>query len=117
MGKSTSKSDELKARSFKSIFDDVRKIFNLQLQTFTVQFVENITDEEMEAMLPEDIGDLDEWIEEYVEKFTENEEPTVDEMIEGSSAIFMMAFLEKLFDHLGIGADSKDDDDGDDGDD
>lgn len=106
--------DEPKARSFESIFSDVKKIFNLQLQTFTVQFVDNITSEELDAMLPEDVSEVDAWIEEFVEKFVENEEPTVDEMVEGSAAIFMMAFLEKLFDHVGIKSDDDGDGDGDD---
>jgi len=115
MSKIKMSSDDPKPRTFESIFSDIQKIFNLQLQTFTVEFVDNISSEELEAMLPEDIGEIDKWIEEYIDTFTQNEEPDVEEMVQGSAAIFMMAFLEKLFDHLNI--DSKDDsDDSDDGD-
>ena len=102
-----------KKRTFKGILREMEKIYALQLQKFTVEFLEHTPPEQLEEMIPENVGDCDAWIEEHVAKFTENEEPSVEEMVKGSAAIFMMAFMEQVFSHVGIG-DAEDDDDDDD---
>lgn len=83
---------------------EIRKGFSFQLNTFLVQFTEANSDEDIEAFLPEDVGEADKWIESHISKFVENEDPSPDEMIDGVAAIFMMAFLERLYAHCGIGS-------------
>ena len=104
-----------KATTFKSILKDVEKIFNVQLQTFTAEFLEHTTSEKLEKMIPQDVGDSDAWIEQHVAAFVEDEDPSVEDMVKGSAAIFMMAFMEQVFAHLGIDDDGDDDGGDDDG--
>ncbi len=96
--------------TMESLLSDVRKIFNLQLNTFLTSFVQNTSDEQMEEFLPDDLSDVDAFIEGHVSAFVENEEPSTEDMIDGVAAIFVMAFMERLFDHMGIPDDEVDGD-------
>ena len=100
-----------KIPTLESMLADIRKAYGMQLETFVVQFCNNHTDADIEAFLPEDLEQADAWIDELVTAFTDNEDPTTEEMIDGASAIFMMAFLERLYAACGIA--NQDDETGD----
>ncbi len=106
----------LKPVTLESLLSDVRKVYNVQLNTFLTQFIQNTSEQQLTDFIGDDVNKMDDFIEQHVSVFVENEEPSVEEMVDGAAAIFVMAFLERLLDHLGI-ADVEDDDDGDDGDD
>lgn len=103
-----------KPPTLESMLSDVRKAFGMQLNTFLAQFVAAHTDEEIDAFLPEEVSEADEWIEDHVSAFTNNEDPTVEDMVDGASAVFMMAFLERLYEACGINADGEEGDEGED---
>ena len=96
--------------TMESLLSDVRKIFNLQLNTFLTSFVQSTSDEQLEAFLPDDLSEVDAFIEAHVSAFVENEQPSTEDMIDGVAAIFVMAFMERLFDHMGIPDDEDEDD-------
>lgn len=100
-----------KTPTLEKVHTDIRKAFAFQLNTFTAQFLQANTDEDIEAFLPEDITEADRWVEGLVEAFLDNEEPSVEDMLSGVSAIFMMAFLERLYEHCGIAVNDDDPED------
>lgn len=93
---------------------DFRKAYGMQLNTFVVQFVEGHSDEAINAFLPEDVSEADSWIEQHINAFTENEDPSTDDILDGVAALFMMAFLERLYEACGITNEDDYEDDGDD---
>ena len=101
-----------KPPTLEKLLADFRKVYTVQLNRFVAQFVDSHTDEDIEAFLPADVSEADSWIEEHITAFVENEEPTVDDMLDGLAAIFMMAFMERLYEACGITGDE----DGDEGD-
>lgn len=92
------------------VHSDIRKAFGFQLNTFVAQFLEANTDEDIEAFLPQNIAEADRWIDELVAKFVDIESPSTDEMLDGIAAIFMMAFLERVYEHCGVDDDDEPDD-------
>ena len=88
---------------------NIRKLMGFQLQTVLAEFLNSHTDEQIDAFLPEDVSEADEWIEGHVGSFTDNEEPTVQDMVDGLGAIFVMAFLEQLYEHCQVETDDSDD--------
>lgn len=105
--------EKVKVPTLESMLTDIRKVFGMQLNTFVVQFLENHTDADIEAFLPEDLSEADQWIDGLIEQFTENEEPDTDDMMDGVAAIFMMAFLEKLYEACGVSSEDEDEDEDD----
>jgi len=99
--------------TLEGMLSDIRKAYGMQLNTFVVQFVESHSDEAINAFLPEDVSEADRWIEQHISAFTENEEPSTDEILDGAAALFMMAFLEKLYEACGITSDGDYDEDED----
>jgi len=99
--------------TLESMLADIRRVYGMQLETFVVQFVDNHTDQDIEAFLPEDLAQADSWLDGLVSAFTANEDPTTDEMMDGVAAIFMMAFLERLYAVCGIASNDDEDFDGD----
>lgn len=97
------------APSFDKVLNDLQRVFKLQLNTFLIQFVEGNTDADIEAFLPEDLSEADAWVDEHVSVFTDNEQPTTDDMVTGMAAIFMMAFLELLYEQCGLTGDAETD--------
>ena len=99
---------------------DMQKAMGFQLQTLLAQFLETYTDEDLEAFLPENPSEADDWIEGHINAFLENEEPTIGDMTDGLGAFFVMAFLEQLYEHCqvedGDEEDGDEEDDEDDGD-
>lgn len=104
-----------KVPTLESMLSDIRKVYGMQLNTFVVQFLDSHSDADIEAFLPEDLSEADQWIDGQLEKFTDNEDPDTDDMMDGAAAIFMMAFLEKLYEACGVS--SEDDEVEDDGED
>lgn len=101
------------------LLSNIRKLMAFQLNTVLAEFLNSHTDAQIEAFLPEDVSEADEWIEGHVNAFIENEEPTVQDMVDGIGAIFVMAFLEQLYEHCQIeGEDDEDEaeDEAEDGD-
>lgn len=92
----------------------IRKLMGFQLQTVLAEFLNSHSDEQIEAFLPEDVSEADEWIEQHVNTFVENEEPSVQDMVDGIGAIFVMAFLEQLYEHCQIDEDESGDEPEDD---
>lgn len=99
----TPKKPPTKPPTLDRMLSDVRKGMNVQVNTFLAQFLDAHTDEELDAFLPEDVGEADAWIEGHFDAFVQNEDPTTDDMVDGLSALFMMTFLERLYEHCDIG--------------
>lgn len=77
----------------------------MQLNTVLAQFLDTYSDEQVEGFLPQDIGEADAWLEDKFSLFTADEDPDIDAMVSGLSTLFMMSFLEMLYDKCGIGED------------
>lgn len=105
-----------KVPTLESMLANIRRVYGMQFNTFVVQFLDSHSDADIEAFLPEDLSEADQWIDGQLEKFTDNEDPDTDDMMDGAAAIFMMAFLEKLYEACGVASedDEVEDDDGND---
>lgn len=106
-----------KVPTLESMLADIRKAYGMQLNTFVVQFLDNHSDDDIEAFLPADIAEADAWIDGLVDAFTDNDDPDTDDMMDAASALFMMAFLEKLYEACGIASEDDEVDESDDEDD
>lgn len=102
-----------KPQTLESMLQDIRKVFGMQLNTFVVQFLDSHSDADIEAFLPEDLSEADAWIDGLIERFTDNEDPDTDDMMDGVAAIFMMAFLEKLYEACGVSSEDDEVEDND----
>lgn len=100
-----------------SMLSQFQQAMHLQLNTVVAQFLDGHTDDDIDAFLPEDIEEADTWVEQHIAKFTENENPSIKDMTDGLGAIFMMAFLEQLYEHCQVEEDDEEsEDESDDGD-
>lgn len=102
--------------SFPAMLAQFRRVMGTQLNTFVAAFVDQHTDEQINKFLPKEVADVDNWLDNHMSAFTENEQPSVEDMIDALGTLYMMAFMERLYTHCGLeelpaddGADTDDD--------
>jgi hypothetical protein len=101
--------------TLEAVYSDFRKALTFQVNKVVLSFMEQHSDEALEAFLPDDIDAADAWISERLDRFLDNEDPTTEDMLDGMAALFMMAFLERIYEATGV-LDETDEDDSDDSD-
>lgn len=99
-----------KPLSAEGIYKEIRKVLNLQLNTSILSLVQEHGEDELAAMFPEDLSELDQWLDSKLQAALDNEEPTPEEMVDGATAFFTMAFMERVIDHLGLEGDEDEQD-------
>jgi hypothetical protein len=78
----------------KGIYSDLRKIFNIQFQEFIQQFLNN-AGLNLDAFF-DDVDANQDYLESIVNDWCEKAEPEIKEDLDASTAIFLMAFLDKI---------------------
>lgn len=91
-----------------AVYSDFRKALTFQINKVVLSFMEQHNDEALEAFLPDDIDAADAWISERLDRFLDNEDPTTEDMLDGMTALFMMAFLERIYEATGVLDDTDD---------
>lgn len=79
--------------TIKGIYADLREIFTLQFQEFVKQFIES--DVDLDAFFDSAELDID-FLNTIINDWCEQENPSIEDTIKCLSAIFMLAFIEKV---------------------
>lgn len=78
----------------KGIYSDLRKIFDIQFQEFIQQFLNN-AGVDLDSFF-DDVDANQDYLETIVNDWCENATPEIRQDLDAATAIFLMAFLEKI---------------------
>ena len=78
----------------KGIYTDLRKIFDIQFQEFIQQFLNN-AGLDLDAFF-DDVDANQDYLETIVNDWCEKADPEIKQDLDASTAIFLMAFLDKI---------------------
>ena len=78
----------------KGIYSDLRKIFYIQFQEFIQQFLNN-AELDLDVFF-DDVDANQDFLETIVNDWCENSDPEIKQDLDAATAIFLMAFLEKI---------------------
>lgn len=82
------------SNTVKGIYSDLRKIFDIQFQEFIQQFLNN-AGVDLDSFF-DDVDANQDYLETIVNDWCENAEPEIRQDLDATTAIFLMAFLEKI---------------------
>lgn len=92
---SNRRTQQVKKRDYdlKSSYKDLRKVFGIQLEEFSRQFITTCADVEKFMV---DYDNNQDYLEDIINNWCEKEETTVSDDLDASTAIFMLAVIDKI---------------------